>query len=61
MPRQPTLLFVFGTRPEAIKLAPLVLAARAERQFKVVVCVTASTATCSTAYWRFSPFLPITT
>ena len=41
MPRQPTLLFVFGTRPEAIKLAPLVLAARAERQFKVVVCVTA--------------------
>ncbi len=36
-----TLLFVFGTRPEAIKLAPLVLAARADAGFKVVVCVTA--------------------
>ena len=41
MPSQPTLLFVFGTRPEAIKLAPLVLAARAGRQFNVAVCVTA--------------------
>jgi UDP-N-acetylglucosamine 2-epimerase (non-hydrolysing) len=36
-----TLLFVFGTRPEAIKLAPLVLAARVHAGFKVVVCVTA--------------------
>lgn len=35
------LLFVFGTRPEAIKLAPLVLAARAQPLFKVMVCVTA--------------------
>lgn len=41
MPVQRTLLFVFGTRPEAIKLAPLVLAARAVAGFKVVVCVTA--------------------
>jgi len=36
-----TLLFVFGTRPEAIKLAPLVLAARAHGGFGVRVCVTA--------------------
>jgi UDP-N-acetylglucosamine 2-epimerase (non-hydrolysing) len=36
-----TLLFVFGTRPEAIKLAPLVLAARAHGGFAVRVCVTA--------------------
>ena len=41
MSSQSTLLFVFGTRPEAIKLAPLVLAARADGNFKVVVCVTA--------------------
>ena len=36
-----SLLFVFGTRPEAIKLAPLVLAARAHGGFTVRVCVTA--------------------
>ncbi|MES2901041.1 MAG: UDP-N-acetylglucosamine 2-epimerase (non-hydrolyzing) [Pseudomonadota bacterium] len=35
------LLFVFGTRPEAIKLAPLVLAARAHAGFEVVVVVSA--------------------
>ena len=35
------LLFVFGTRPEAIKLAPVVLAARAHARFEVVVCVSA--------------------
>jgi len=35
------LLFVFGTRPEAIKLAPLVLAARAHAGFEVVVGVSA--------------------
>ncbi len=35
------LLFVFGTRPEAIKLAPLVLAARARHDLRVHVCVTA--------------------
>ena len=36
-----SLLFAFGTRPEAIKLAPLVLAARAHPGFRVAVCVTA--------------------
>lgn len=35
-----TLLFVFGTRPEAIKMAPLVLAARASADFRAVVVVT---------------------
>ena len=35
------LLVVFGTRPEAIKLAPLIRAIRREkRRFRVVVCVT---------------------
>lgn len=41
MPAPLILLFVFGTRPEAIKLAPLVLAARAHGAFEVRVCVTA--------------------
>ena len=36
-----SLLFVFGTRPEAIKLAPLVRAFQAEEGFKVYVCATA--------------------
>lgn len=35
------LLFVFGTRPEAIKLAPVILAARRHPEFAVRVCVTA--------------------
>jgi UDP-N-acetylglucosamine 2-epimerase (non-hydrolysing) len=34
-------LLVFGTRPEAIKLAPLVLALRQDGRFDVQVCVTA--------------------
>ena len=35
------LLFVFGTRPEAIKLAPLIERFREEETFDVRVCVTA--------------------
>lgn len=35
------LLFVFGTRPEALKLAPLILAAQQDKQFSVQVCLTA--------------------
>lgn len=36
------LLFVFGTRPEAVKLAPLIHAARSQSdRFEVKVCVTA--------------------
>lgn len=34
-------LFVFGTRPEAIKMAPLVKYLKADPQFHVSVCVTA--------------------
>jgi len=41
MPSPCKLLFVFGTRPKAIKLAPVVLAARAHGGFDVVVCVSA--------------------
>ena len=36
-----TLLFIFGTRPEAIKLAPLVKAFQREKGFRVRVCATA--------------------
>jgi UDP-N-acetylglucosamine 2-epimerase (non-hydrolysing) len=36
-----TVAFVFGTRPEAIKLAPVVAAFRADGRFRVQVCVTA--------------------
>src|SRR5699024_6227947 len=31
---------VFGTRPEAIKMAPLVLEFKKKNNFKVIVCVT---------------------
>jgi UDP-N-acetylglucosamine 2-epimerase len=34
------LLFVFGTRPEAIKMAPIIQAARLVPEFEVRVCVT---------------------
>lgn len=39
--RRRTVLVVFGTRPEAIKLAPLVLELRRHRQFRLRVCATA--------------------
>ena len=35
------ILVISGTRPEAIKLCPLVLALRAHSQLEVKVCVTA--------------------
>jgi UDP-N-acetylglucosamine 2-epimerase (non-hydrolysing) len=35
-----TILFVFGTRPEGIKLAPLINKFKADNEFKVVTCVT---------------------
>ncbi len=41
MTNRKKLLFIFGTRPEAIKLAPLVLEFRKYDQFDVKVCVTA--------------------
>jgi len=34
-------LFVFGTRPEAIKMAPLIKAFKEEKTFEIRVCVTA--------------------
>ncbi len=33
-------LFIFGTRPEAIKMAPLILTASEMKNFRVTVCVT---------------------
>ena len=34
------ILLVFGTRPEAIKMAPLVKALQREEGFQTIVCVT---------------------
>ncbi len=34
-------LIVFGTRPEAIKMAPLVLAFKNNKEFITKICVTA--------------------
>lgn len=36
-----TIAFIFGTRPEAIKLAPVILGLKKDSRFKVHVCVTA--------------------
>jgi UDP-N-acetylglucosamine 2-epimerase (non-hydrolysing) len=36
----PKLAFVFGTRPEAIKLAPVIAAGRADSRYQIEVCVT---------------------
>ena len=37
----PVVLFVFGTRPEAIKLCPLIRELRSREEFAVRICVTA--------------------
>jgi UDP-N-acetylglucosamine 2-epimerase (non-hydrolysing) len=34
------LLFIFGTRPEAIKLAPIILAAKKNPLAETIVCIT---------------------
>ena len=39
--QRPLLLFVFGTRPEAIKLCPLIRELRSRHEFTVRICVTA--------------------
>ena len=36
-----TCLFIFGTRPEAIKCAPLILALQSDSDYIVRICVTA--------------------
>jgi UDP-N-acetylglucosamine 2-epimerase (non-hydrolysing) len=36
-----TMLFIFGTRPEAIKLSPLILKAKESGRFEVKVCISA--------------------
>ncbi len=35
------ILFIFGTRPEAIKMAPLVIKFRESKNYDIKVCVTA--------------------
>ena len=37
---EPTILIAFGTRPEAIKMAPVVLELAKRRRFRVVTCLT---------------------
>lgn len=39
--KKQTLLFIFGTRPEAIKLAPLIKVFKQRKEFTTLVCVTA--------------------
>jgi UDP-N-acetylglucosamine 2-epimerase (non-hydrolysing) len=34
------IMFIFGTRPEAIKMAPVILMAKSRPEFEVVVCTT---------------------
>ena len=41
MTLQTTILYIFGTRPEAIKMAPLIKHSQQDSSFKTVVCVTA--------------------
>ncbi|MBN1897587.1 MAG: UDP-N-acetylglucosamine 2-epimerase (non-hydrolyzing) [Spirochaetes bacterium] len=36
-----TLLFIFGTRPESIKLAPLIMELKKNKHFKIKTCITA--------------------
>lgn len=38
--KKANLLFIFGTRPEAIKLAPLIIEFKARPEFNTLVCVT---------------------
>jgi UDP-N-acetylglucosamine 2-epimerase (non-hydrolysing) len=38
--RQPTVFVTFGTRPEAIKMAPVVLELQRRRAFRVITCLT---------------------
>jgi len=40
MTARKTIMLVFGTRPEAIKMAPLVMELRARGEFRTLVCVT---------------------
>ncbi len=41
MKQKPSLLFIFGTRPEAIKLAPVIIKANKCKKFSVKICVSA--------------------
>jgi UDP-N-acetylglucosamine 2-epimerase (non-hydrolysing) len=52
------LLVVLGTRPEAIKLAPLVLAARERPEFHVIVCTTGQHADMCTSVLEIFGIVP---
>jgi UDP-N-acetylglucosamine 2-epimerase (non-hydrolysing) len=55
-----TVLVVFGTRPEAIKVFPVVHALRADARFRVVTCVSAQHRACWTRCWKSRGSCPIT-
>ena len=46
------IMSVFGTRPEAIKMCPLVQELANREGIESLCCVTASTGRCWTACWR---------
>ena len=48
------ILVVFGTRPEAIKMAPLVHALDADNRFDARVCVTAQHREMLDQVWNYS-------
>ena len=48
------IMLVFGTRPEAIKMCPLVKEIQKSDSLEPVVCVMGSTRRCLSRYWIFS-------
>ena len=48
------IMSVFGTRPEAIKMAPLVRELAAREEIASICCVTAQHRRCWTVCWRSS-------
>lgn len=55
-----TVMLVFGTRPEAIKMCPLVNELKKERALKPLCASPVSTGRCLTRCLRLSALYPIT-
>ena len=54
-------MLVFGTRPEAIKMCPLVLEMKTRKKFETLVCVTGQHGRCFSRCWMCSAFRRTTT
>ena len=54
MSKRIKVMSVFGTRPEAIKMAPLVLELQKHPELESIVCITAQHWKCSTPSWTAS-------